>query len=549
MQYLHVRTLKTISDIDLLLTVENLENGYYVPEEFPSLTAKDLLDLSALPFSKRLAKLLSAFFPSFSVAELQTCVDKHFADLNKEAQVKPLNDFMPVHLAELDNLPSGSIYDYVLPLLIALQESALSKKPGDSAVERIYSEHNLGNSSFSSLVQALAEGTLEPKAQLYYNPKRINNAIHKRISAAYGDKVDLIPVDNALSLPTLSLFAGRFRKIKAQVEEASGNGEDVSVSTDVAESDLAALQKYPQATRSSLDSLSAVLIATALQLTLAAELPIKKEQNKQIATEESGRKNKPRYTGPEYRPINLFLPAKQGYLLLAACYAKVICPLIDRIYLAGMRGNFLCELVRNGKFEVKGKQNTFELPVQLERMLFEFVSRDNEKSLALLNEFALKGTLQLTLGAKHNINGLIMADLFTEKQEEKFLLNIYDRFDLLLPPLSVLAFASYLKHYEQQKHQSELALIFVNASIYRYALKVAKAIFSNEQLKGLNFLQTMQLLSFESGESFPTWFMFEQDIAPEAVVNDDRFDPDKHREEFEKIRFEGLSREDIAALF
>lgn len=549
MQYLHVRTLQTISDVDLLLTVENLENGYYVPEDLPALSAQDLSDLGNLSFTRRLAKLLACFFPSFSMEELRSCVDKHYAKLNSKTQSRPLNDFMPLYLAQLDQLSSGSIYDYILPLLLDLQLLAESKQ-GLTQETPIYLEHNLGNSSFAALVQALS--TRKTKAALYYNPKRINNVVHKRIFEAYQEQVDLHPVDNALSLPTLSLFAGRFRKIKAQVEQGAKHlnaaADSVSAEKELPLKEQAAaktesLSAYPAATRSSLDSLAAVLIATALQLALLADLPLK---NKQEADTEKKRSRKP--VG-DYRRINLFLPAKQGYLLLAACYAKVICPLINCINLAGMRGNFLCELVRNGKFELKSKQNTFELPVQLERMLFEFVSRNNEKSLELLNDFALKGTLQLNLAAKHNINGLITAELFSDKQEERLLLSVYDRFDLLLAPLSVLAVAAYLKHYDQQKQPHDLALVFINASIYRYALKVTKAIFTPEQLKGFNFLQTMQLLALESGETFPQWFQFEQNIPAEAAVADDRFDPEKHRDEFEKIRFEGLSKEDIAALF
>lgn len=242
------------------------------------------------------------------------------------------------------------------------------------------------------------------------------------------------------------------------------------------------------------------------------------------------------------------MPAKQGYLLLAACYSKIICPVVGKIYLAGKRGNMLSELVRFGNYEVKGKHNTFELPVQLERMLFEFNSRDNQRSIALLNDFARKGTLQLPLVAKHNINGVVLAELYTDKNEAKLMLNLYDRFDLMLPPLSVLAFAVYLKYYENINSTDELGLVFVNASIFRYPEQVANALYADKVLQGHNFVEIMQALSLEACQVFPDWFLFEHNIKADELVSLERFDPEQHKAEFEKIRLEGLSEEEKANL-
>lgn len=567
MPYLHIRTMQSLSDLELLGTVEDLEAGYYVPENLPELSFLELQALGKLPFTERITKLLLRYFPSFSRSEIQAIVKRHYGCLDSLPALSPFNHYMPLYLAELDKLMTGSIYDYILPLLLDLQVAALRKRKDERDI--ILLEHNLGNSSFAALVDAL-DNLAWPKVTLYYNPKRINPLIHRAIVQSV-KHVNLQAVDNALSLPTVNLFASRLRHIKAQLAQAkvSQPATDESAEHSISESqDQAIVQEelyndYPAATLSTLDSLPAVLIASAVQLSLIASLPLDKKQplwpvsekEEQIDTnsEDNNEQNiinrrTIRSNNLPYRTVNLFLPAKQGYLLLAACYSKIICPVVGKIYLAGKKGNLLGELVRNGSFEVKGRHNTFELPVQLERMLFEFGSRDNERSIALLNDFARKGVLKLPLAAKHNINGVVIAELYTDKNEDKLMLNLYDRFDLLLPPLSVLAFAVYLKYYENVASTDELGLVFVNASIFRYAEQVCKAIYSEKALQGHKFIESLQALSLESGQIFPAWFCQEYDIKPEEMVNLDRYDPEKHRAEFEKIRLEGLSEEEKANL-
>lgn len=550
MQYLHIRTFEKINDSDLLLTVENLENGYYVPETFPEITAADLQKLAQLKPAERISSLLALFFPSFTRKELDEIVGKQFSKIDSLLPLKPFNHYMPLYLAELDKLDSGSIYDYILPLLVQLQAAALRKR--QDRRDLILLEHNLGNSSFVALVRALESVKYDRKLTLYYNPKRINPVVHAAMKK-YVNNIILAPVDNALSLPTINLFASRLRHIKSQValsrsevndsKSDSDNYEKTPQSVDMTNEEN--LSDYPAPTLSTLDSLSAVLIATALQLAVIAELPLNKADKIHPENKEEISDSPEKGAGDSYRRVNLFLPAKQGYLLLAACYAKVMCPLINKIILSGQKGNMLSELVHNFRFEVKGKHNTFELPVQLERMLFEFSSRDNVKSLAWMNDFAHKGVLQLSLQCRHNINGVISAELYTEKAEEKLLLTIYDRFDLLLPPLSVLAFAGFLKYYEKNQKEDELDVVFVNASIYRYADRVINAIYAPAEIKGRKFKELMQALALESGQLFPQWFIMEQDIPPENIVNNDRYDPEKHRAEFEKIRLEGLTQEEI----
>lgn len=559
MSYLHIRTMQSISDLELLLTVEDLEAGYYVPETLTELPFTELEELGKLVFTERISKLLLRYFPSFSPKELNDIVKRHYGSLDGLADLKTFNHYMPLYLAELDKLKTGSIYDYILPLLLDLQIAALKKQKDEREI--ILLEHNLGNSSFAALVDAL-ENLDWPKVTLYYNPKRINPQIHKNILKKV-EHVNLKSVDNALSLPTVNLFASRLRHIKAQLAQAKGNEladeqeiEKVSTATT-----NEALSTYPAATLSTLDSLPAVLIASSVQLALLASLPLNKQQPLwPIEADSEGASNQERsedlaynfkhrhISNLPYRTVNLFLPAKQGYLLLAACYSKIICPVVGKIYLAGKRGNLLGELVRNGNFEVRGRHNTFELPVQLERMLFEFLSRDSERSIALLNDFARKGVLQLPLAARHNINGLVISELYTDKNEDKLMLNLYDRFDLLLPPLSVLAFAVYLKYYENSCSTDELGLVFVNASIFRYPEQVCQAIYAEKVLKGHKFIETMQALSLESGQVFPRWFCSEREIKDDEIVSLDSYDPELHRAEFEKIRLEGLSEAEKADL-
>ncbi len=558
MEYLHIRTMQTISDLELLVTVEDLEAGYYVPATLPELSAADLKGLGKLPLSERVSHLLLHYFPSFSAKELYKLVKKHYGKLDTLPDLKPFNHYMPVYLAELDKLSTGSIYDYILPLLLDLQVAALQKRNDEREI--VLLEHNLGNSSFSALVKALEELNW-PKITLYYNPKRIDPQIHKSISDRV-EHVKLKAVDNALSLPTINLFASRLNLIKAQLAKADKHLESEQETEATLTSDNTGnlASDYPAPTLSTLDSLPAVLIASCLQLALLASLPLAKQadlwpQIEPVDEADDYRRNKDSQIvtpKPEpkkgYRTVNLFLPAKQGYLLLAACYSKIICPVVGKIYLAGKRGNMLSELVRFGNYEVKGKHNTFELPVQLERMLFEFNSRDNQRSIALLNDFARKGTLQLPLVAKHNINGVVLAELYTDKNEAKLMLNLYDRFDLMLPPLSVLAFAVYLKYYENINSTDELGLVFVNASIFRYPEQVANALYADKVLQGHNFVEIMQALSLEACQVFPDWFLFEHNIKADELVSLERFDPEQHKAEFEKIRLEGLSEEEKANL-
>lgn len=105
------------------------EGGLYVPESIPEITMQEIEKLSGLNYNGRAKYILSKFLTDFTADEINSCVDKAYAndkfDSPETAPIKKLND--SEYILELWHGPTCAFKDMALQLLPHLLTASLKK--------------------------------------------------------------------------------------------------------------------------------------------------------------------------------------------------------------------------------------------------------------------------------------------------------------------------------------------------------------------------------------------------------------------------------------
>ena len=104
------------------------DGGLFIPESIPSLSKKDIMELCALPYPKRAAKILSAFLSDYTYDELLTDCEAAYSESSFVGGAAPLKKIEDgIYTLELWHGPTAAFKDMALQIMPRLLSRALVK--------------------------------------------------------------------------------------------------------------------------------------------------------------------------------------------------------------------------------------------------------------------------------------------------------------------------------------------------------------------------------------------------------------------------------------
>ena len=199
---------------------------------------------------------------------------------------------------------------------------------------------------------------------------------------------------------------------------------------------------------------------------------------------------------------------------------------IAKILVVTNRNKGLADLIRDGSYRRKQEilrtdlpGMDVDLPMNVERLLYEILARDSNRVTLYLNDLINEGIIRLSVGDAAQIKAAMEAVTVDDRRISGLILSIYDRTDYALDPQTAGALSAYETWRDRQK--IDLPAVILNLdSPYRFVQTMAEALRGRGYARGRNRKVLIAELEQEIGLAIPDIFshMAEQDTIPLPTV-------------------------------
>ena len=199
---------------------------------------------------------------------------------------------------------------------------------------------------------------------------------------------------------------------------------------------------------------------------------------------------------------------------------------IAKILVVTNRNKGLADLIRDGSYRRKQEilrtdlpGMDVDLPMNVERLLYEILARDSNLVTLYLNDLINEGIIRLSAGDAAQIKAAMEAVTVDDRRISGLILSIYDRTDYALDPQTAGALSAYEIWRDRQK--IDLPAVILNLdSPYRFVQTMAEALRGRGYARGRSRKVLIAELEQEIGLAIPDIFshMAEQDTIPLPTV-------------------------------
>lgn len=457
------------------------DGGLFVPSSFPILREEDFQALIPLTFAERSAKILSLYMDEFSYEELLKYTQKAYERFDDESVCPLVKVEDGLYMLELWHGPTCAFKDVALTLLPYLLTASKKK---------------LGIDEQTLILTATSGDTGKAALEGF---KDIENT---HVAVFY-------PSNGVSELQRLQMVTQDGNNV--HVYGIKGNFDDAqsAVKRVFADATLKANLKHRGIGLSSANSINWGRLAPQIVYYISAYCDL--VESEEI---EFGQK------------VNFTVPTGNFGDALAGYYAYRMGLPIGKIIVASNANNVLTDFFNDGEYNVKrdfyktmSPSMDILVSSNLERLIYEFVDRDDEKVVELYDSLKKTGKFELDLTEVEDIS-LFDAGWADEEDTKNAIATFFDIDDYIMDTHTAVA-ASVYNDYSCDTEDDTPAIVLSTANPYKFAKDVLNAIGAREKDSVRAIVKLYNLTALE---------------CPDALIG---------LEEKEEIHDEIISREEI----
>lgn len=463
------------------------DGGLFVPETIPRVDQDWITRLAELPYYQAVAKVLELYLTDFDQSELTSICYEVFSEDNfgeKPAFMEQLNPYNEnLYLLRLDTGPTASIKDYSMLLVPPLL--TLAKQNTQDDMQQLLLTATTGSAGMSAL------STLADKEGFAVM------AFFASTGEPLGSEQPLKPEWAANCFASYSTAS--FEELSQEIRQL------------LADEQLVNKLKDHNVILSTANSLNWVRIIPSIAYYCWAASCLFTQNRLQWG--EGG--------------LALVVPSGNGSELVAAIYAREMGIPIEKIIVTTNRNRGLADLIREGSFSRRRKLLhtdmpglDVDLPMNVERVIYEVLGRDPVQTSIYLNDLINEGIIRLNKKDTAAIKAYLDAVSVDDRRIASMILSIYDRTDYALDPHT----AGFVTAYEtwNDRQRSNLPAVVLNTdSPYRFTRTMSEALLGRGYVRGRSQSVLISELEQEIGIAVPQIFtsLTDNDVTPLPTVN------------------------------
>ena len=439
------------------------DGGLFVPENFPRITVEFLDELCELNYPQAASKIMALFMDDFSESELLAMAEdayKCFSDPEDACPVVSIDD--AVYITELWHGPTFAFKDVALSFLPRLL-TACKKKVGnkEKTLILVATSGDTGKAAIEGFKDV--EGT---DIIVFYPKDGVSEAHKLQMKTSGGKNVYVAGIN------------GNFDDAQTGVKRIFA---DTDIKNKLAERGFA-LSSANSINWGRLMPQIVYYFTSYCQMVNGGEIEMGEE-------------------------INFCVPCGNFGNILAGWYAKQMGLPIKNLICASNSNKVLTDFFNTGKYSLKGREfikttspsMDILISSNLERLVFEIMGRDWEKTAELMQNLKERGEFEIPKGLLKKQAGCFFADFATLEEVENAIGAIYESSDYLLDPHTAVAMV-VAESYHDQTEDFDLTLVMSTANPYKFPQAVHQAVFGKAEPDAF---KAMERVALETGEPIP----------------------------------------------
>lgn len=207
--------------------------------------------------------------------------------------------------------------------------------------------------------------------------------------------------------------------------------------------------------------------------------------------------------------VNFCVPTGNFGDILACYYAKKLGLPVNKILCASNSNNVVAEFIKSG---IYNKNRTFLTTISpamdilvssnLERLLYDAADKNADYVLQLMTELGTFGYYEVNVAAKQKIGNDFGGGFANEDETYATISDVYKNYNYLVDPHTAVGINVYEKYYQASGDATKTVCVST-ASPFKFNKAVARAIFGDMAIQGLDEFEISEYLSEKTGESVP----------------------------------------------
>ncbi|HZW97913.1 MAG TPA: hypothetical protein VFF56_03615 [Bacillota bacterium] len=465
------------------------DGGLFVPQTIPQVDRDWVLSLAEKPYYQAAAQVLELYLTDFSKDELTAVCHEVFSEDNfgeNPAFVEQLNPYNDdLYLLRLDTGPTASIKDYSMLLVPPLL--TLAKKNTKDNMQQLLLTATTGSAGIAAL------STLADKEDFAVM------AFFASTGEPLGSEQHLKPGCGSNCFASYS--SASFEELSQEIRQC------------LADENLVNTLRDHNVILSTANSLNWVRIVPSIAYFCWAASCLFARGRLQWGE----------------GSMALVVPSGNGSELVAAIYAREMGIPIGKIIVTTNRNRGLADLIREGSYSRRRKLLhtdlpglDVDLPMNVERVLYEVLGRDAVQTSIYLNDLINEGIIRLNKNDTAAMQSYLDAMSIDDRRIASIILSIYDRTDYALDPHT----AGFIFAYEtwNDRQRGDFPAIVLNTdSPYRFTRTMSEALLGRGYVRGRSNSVLVSELEQEIGLDLPQIFteMIDGEVTALPVVNKD----------------------------
>jgi len=236
--------------------------------------------------------------------------------------------------------------------------------------------------------------------------------------------------------------------------------------------------------------------------------------------------------------INFVVPTGNFGNILAAYYAMEMGLPVNRLICASNENNVLTDFIKTGIYD---RNREFKRTISpsmdilissnLERLLYEMTGRDSVQINEWMSMLKNKGSYDVGEEIHKKIANIFWGGYSTEEDTLKTIEDVYKEYGYLVDTHTAVGIDVYDKYVICTGDMTK-TVIASTASPFKFNESVAKAVFGEDRIKGLNEFEILEFLSKESGLAIPKGL---KDLDKKDVLHKDICSKNEMKEKVEGL--------------
>ena len=438
MKYISTRNAsRCVSGSEAILMGISPEGGLFVPETFPQFSLSEIASMGEMSYAERSALIMSRYLDEFTYEELLAIAERAYARFDDEDACPLTKIEEDLYILELWHGPTYAFKDVALTVLPQLLSACRTKKgETDKTLVLVATSGDTGKAALEGFKDI--PGT---EIMVFYPDEGV----------AHMQKMQMITTGGENTY--VAGIKGNFDDAQTAVKK---------IFTDQSVRDRLKAGGYVMSSANSINW-GRLLPQIAYYFSAYADL---------VSSEEIALGDK----------VNFVVPTGNFGDILAGYYAMRMGLPVNKLLCASNINNVLTDFFETGEYDAKRDFHKTISPSMdilvssnLERLLFEFVDRDDAALRALMSDLKEKGKYSVDVLSIKKKLGFFAAGYADEDETMETIYNTFDEYGYVVDPHTSVALAVYNDYYLASGDATP-SVVLSTASPYKFAQDVYEAV-------------------------------------------------------------------------